>query len=194
MCGWRSCVLLLRDIWWSVHWHLMGRIPLECSVLEELDLRGEEHTGLGVAPCHSKAEWEIHKVQSANRTQLQSVGHHDITSSFHMLPVPPQPNRWTFSIPCGNTQHTVLAGLIQSILLSSFCGIQLFQNPPDLLPRAYSTGQKSLNINVEISTATSISMQLYVLSFTLFPYTHEPFTPIVTPKTCSFFASRPITA
>lgn len=85
---------------------------------------------------------------------------------------------------------TVLAGLIQSILLSSFYGIQLFQNPPNLPPRADGTDRKSLNINVEISVATSISMQLYVLSFTLSPYTHEPFTPIGTPKTCSFFALK----
>lgn len=93
MCGWRSCLLLLRDIWWSVHQHLMGRIPLEPSVLGGPDFRGEGHMGLGVAPCHNKAEWESHRVISANQTQLQRDGHHDITIPFHMLSVPSQPNR-----------------------------------------------------------------------------------------------------
>ena len=127
MAGCRFCLVLLRDLCWSAHQCLVGKTPLACSALEELDFRGEGRMGQGlfqVTMCLYSPQGRMGKPQGyesyqtiASMTLLQRAGYPDITSPFPMLPVhslssQPERRNITFNVPSVNTQPAT-TGLAQ---------------------------------------------------------------------------------
>lgn len=127
MDGCRFCLLLLRDLFWSTHQCLVGKTPLACSALEELDFGGEGRMGQGlfqVTICLYSPQGRMGKSQGhkcyrtiASMTQLQRAGYPDITTPFHMrlvhsLHSQPERRNITFNVPSDNTRPAT-TGLAQ---------------------------------------------------------------------------------